>query len=168
MPGSDTHYTYRAGTAEDAQFLREMLYEAATWDQQENRPPIDRVLAHPELHKILAGWGSLKGDASIVAEDAEGKPAGAVWYRFWTREHHSFGFVDESIPELGLGVKASHRRRGVGGRLLEEIIRHARFHGVTGLSLSVIPENPALRLYRRAGFEKAAENGDAWTMMLEL
>jgi ribosomal protein S18 acetylase RimI-like enzyme len=36
------------------------------------------------------------------------------------------------------------------------------------MSLSVEPDNPALRLYEQRGFRKTGEHGGAWVMLAEL
>jgi RimJ/RimL family protein N-acetyltransferase len=56
-------------------------------------------------------------------------------------------------PELGMIVAASHRGRGIGRALLDRAAGWARVNARTALRLRVFPDNePALRLYRAAGF----------------
>src|SRR5262245_20134228 len=90
----------------DVWFLREMLIEAAFWNPATLRPPRGE-----EGRKGLDGWGR-SGDHALIAE-ISGDPAGAAWYRLWTVESHSWGFVDSETPELGIAVSPSHRGRGV-------------------------------------------------------
>ncbi|WP_037188257.1 MULTISPECIES: ribosomal protein S18-alanine N-acetyltransferase [Nocardiaceae] len=52
-----------------------------------------------------------------------------------------------------IGVDPSHHRRGIGGRLLDELLRVADEHGGP-VFLEVRTDNePAIELYRREGFE---------------
>jgi ribosomal-protein-alanine N-acetyltransferase len=76
-----------------------------------------------------------------------------------------------------LGVTASHRRHGVGARLLEALIEHARASGAELIGLEVRADGPvAQRLYARHGFEVVGmrkryyqpSNMDALIMSLEL
>lgn len=99
---------------------------------------------------------------------ADNLPVGAAWCRLWTDDDHSFGYVDAATPEIGIGVRRDDRRRGIGSALVAELIEQARLRGVRQLSLSVEPDNPAARLYRKFGFEKIGTCGGAWTMLLDL
>lgn len=57
------------------------------------------------------------------------------------------------VADLGLMVAASHRRRGIGRRLLDQAVSWARQSGVRKLELHVFPWNePAIRLYETFGF----------------
>ena len=59
------------------------------------------------------------------------------------------------VADLGMMVAASHRRRGIGRRLLEAAVAWARAGGVEKLELHVFPWNePAIRLYEDFGFER--------------
>ncbi|MCI2244791.1 GNAT family N-acetyltransferase [Xanthomonas sp. PPL568] len=50
-------------------------------------------------------------------------------------------------------VMASHRRQGIAGRLLSQLIEQARSTGIEALLLTVVADNlPARRLYEMAGF----------------
>jgi GNAT superfamily N-acetyltransferase len=115
----------RLATPDDLPFFREMLYEAVCWRPNQQHPPIEEILAIPELAKLLDGWGR-EGDTAVTAELDDGSPAGAAWYRFWTAENHSYGFVDTDTPELGIAVCKEARRRGIGTALLEALLDHAK------------------------------------------
>ena len=154
----------REATPEDLPFLREMLFEAVYWRPDQTRPPIDEGLAGPELSRILEGWGRA-GDTALIAVAADGSPVGGAWLRYWTAENRSYGFLDPSTPELGLAVRSGWRRRGVGTRLISELMDTARALGAERISLSVEPENPSRLLYERLGFEFRNEYGGAWTMV---
>ena len=57
------------------------------------------------------------------------------------------------VADLGLIVASSHRRRGIGRRLLETAATWAQGSGVRKLELHVFPWNdPAIRLYEHFGF----------------
>nr|WP_158252982.1 hypothetical protein [Cryobacterium sp. Y62] len=49
-----------------------------------------------------------------------------------TAEDAGYGFVDEGIPELGMGVPSTHRGQGVGCVLLERTIRASADRGLPG------------------------------------
>jgi ribosomal protein S18 acetylase RimI-like enzyme len=155
------------GSEEDVRALRESLYEAATWRGGPGRPPLEAVLGEPAGARYVTGWPRV-GDAGVIAEDASGRLLGAAWYRLFPEQDPGYGFVDETTPELAIGVRPDARGRGVGTALLEALIAQAREAGVHALSLSVEEENPATRLYERLGFVRLARAGNAWTMLLRL
>lgn len=142
----------RTATVDDVPFLEQMLFEAFHWDTSGPRPEFARFRGEPEAAKLLANWGR-HGDRAIIAE-LDGAPAGAAWFRLWTSDEHSYGFVSDDVPELGIAVAPSFRSRGIGRALLDALIRVAREDAFPALSLSVSPSNPALRLYEAAGFRR--------------
>lgn len=156
----------RSVASDDLFYLEHMLLEAFFWDQTAPRPPLDEFRNEPEFRKLLSGWGR-HGDLAVIAEDA-GVPVGAAWYRLWTAENHSYGFVDKHTPELGIGVSPSHRSKGVGRLLLRALVDAARRDGFAALSLSVSPENFARQLYESEGFRRVGESGTSWTLLLKL
>lgn len=154
----------RSGEASDLAFLEEMLFEAFFWDVAAPRPSLAFVREQPEFARVLAGWGRA-GDRSIVAEE-NGARLGAAWFRLWTPEVHSYGFVEVGIPELGIAVAPVYRSRGIGRMLLQGLIKVARGDGFGGLSLSVNPANRARSLYESVGFLKVGESGTSWMLLL--
>lgn len=157
----------RPANEQDVHFLKKMLYEAARWNPDWPREPIEEVLADPILVRYHAGWGR-PGDGGVVAE-FEGEPVGAAWYRLFTPEAPGYGFVDEKIPELSIAVVPLHRRKGIGEALLRSCLVEAREEGFQALSLSVASHNRSRMMYQRAGFEKVAEStSDSWTMVANL
>lgn len=156
----------RQGTKKDLPFLKEMLYEAFFWNPEVVRPEYEEFLNNPEFKKLLNEWGR-PWDRAVVAE-IDNKPIGAAWYRLWTEEEHSYGFVDSETPELGIAVKADFRSKGIGRELLIALIEIARKDGAKAISLSVDPENYACHLYGTEGFVKIGESGTSWTLVLYL
>ena len=67
-----------------------------------------------------------------------------------------FSLVRSIVGEselLLLAVAPDHRRRGIGRELLQQFLDSARADGVTRAHLEVRDGNPAIHMYRRAGFE---------------
>jgi ribosomal protein S18 acetylase RimI-like enzyme len=151
-------------TAGDSEFLEAMLFEAFFWNPAFERPALSAFRSNSEFAKLLSGWGR-PGDWAAIAEDDHGR-IGAAWFRLWTTDRHSYGFVDADTPELGLAVSKDHRRRGVGRALLGALIDHARADGYPALSLSVDPANPSRGLYESVGFLRVGAAGTSWTFRL--
>lgn len=63
-----------------------------------------------------------------------------------------FRTVANESELLLLAVSPSHHRRGVGSRLLEDFLERARNDGVARVHLEVREGNPAVAMYRSAGF----------------
>jgi ribosomal protein S18 acetylase RimI-like enzyme len=62
----------------------------------------------------------------------------------------------------------SRRGRGYGAELLTSLLAQAAEDGFSAISLSVEPDNPALALYERHGFEKVVDRGGALVMRAAL
>ena len=139
-----------------------MLGEAAVWRPDKPTPTAAEVMADPRYALYLSGWPR-HGDFGLVAEQQE--PVGAAWYRTYTAESHGYGFVAEDVPELSIAVIASRRQEGIGRRLLVDLIEASLTQGYRAISLSVVEDNPARRLYESAGFVLVEKRGRSWTMV---
>jgi GNAT superfamily N-acetyltransferase len=139
-----------------------MLGEAAVWRPDKPTPTADHVLADPRYAMYLAGWPR-HGDYGLVAE-RDGL-LGAAWYRTYTEVCHGHGFISEDVPELSIAVVASSRQKGIGRRLLVDLIEASIAQGHPALSLRVNRDNPARGLYESVGFVPVDQHGASWTMV---
>jgi len=155
---------YRAATPADEPFLREMLWLAYNWRDQ--TAAADHWPDPDGPRRYVEGFGR-PGDGGVVAEE-DGVPAGATWYRRLPAADAGYGYVADDIPELTIGVAAAFRGRGVAAGLLEHLKARAEAEGLSGISLSVEPDNHARRIYERAGFEPAGSSGGSVTLLLNL
>ena len=148
----------RSAGAQDLPFLRDMLRHAyyARWGSEADVP----------LERYVAGWGR-PGDSALVAID-EFQPVAAAWYRLFEADEPGYGFVDADTPELTIAVVPSRRGRGLGEQLLSALLEQAQAEGYAQISLSVEPDNPALRLYEQHGFTEVGERGGARVMLAPL
>jgi len=152
----------RPGSRHDARFLRDMLHHAYYW--RESMPHKDPM--EGSVQRYVMNFGR-PGDAAVIACDETGN-VGAAWYRLFKEQEPGYGFVDEQTPELSIAVVPSRRGKGFGDELLNALLAQARQDGFEQISLSVEPDNPALRLYERHGFSKVGESGGSWTMVARL
>ena len=143
-----------------------MLYQSL--HVPEGSPPFPRdVVKRPEIAKYVRAWGRA-GDVGFVAVDAgSGEPIGAAWLRLLAGDERGYGYVDDETPELGMAVLPGYRGRGVGSDLLGRLLKSAA-EVYSAVCLSVSADNPAVRLYERAGFEGVCECGASLTMLKRL
>jgi ribosomal-protein-alanine N-acetyltransferase len=92
-----------------------------------------------------AGILPMPGVELVLARDGEGEIAGFSLSRT----------VADEAELLLLAVAPEHRRRGVGRMLLDHFVEHARDRGASLVHLEVREGNPAVIMYRQAGFTLA-------------
>lgn len=154
--------TIRDATLEDRSFLQEVLALAFNWRNEAGDLTVEEMMGRPEISHYISGWPQ-SGDFGIIAEVEQ--PIGATWWRYLTEEDPGYGFVDSLTPEITIGVVAEHRGKGVGNALIQALVDRAAEWHLPALSLSVEPENPAIRLYKKMGFEIVGGIGGALTML---
>jgi ribosomal protein S18 acetylase RimI-like enzyme len=152
-------FTSRIWQPDDEPFLWDMLYESIHV-RPGFAPPPRSLLDEPDIAHYLAEFGR-PGDDAQLAIDESGDRIGAAWCRRMPADDPGYGFVAAEIPELGTAVVAGWRGRGVGTRLIEQLVaRHP------AMSLSVDNDNDSARqLYERLGFVSVAVEGTATTMV---
>ncbi|MDQ3364874.1 MAG: GNAT family N-acetyltransferase [Myxococcota bacterium] len=126
--------------------------------------PADLDVVFPRTRALNAHEGITIADAVLEAalrrllDDAS---LGGVWlvlrgdapigYAIVTFGYDlEFGGRDAYLTELWIDAEA--RGGGAGGAVLDQLPDELRGRGVGALHLQVRPENPAFRLYQRAGF----------------
>jgi GNAT superfamily N-acetyltransferase len=116
---------------------------------------IDARALYPEQHTDHDAWPSNPAlperGVYVLARLADGSAvaSGALWP------------LTPTIAELRrMYVHRDHRRRGLGGAMLDELVRRARALGFTTLRLETgMRQQPAIALYERAGFYRIAAWG---------
>ena len=103
------------------------------------------------------------GDDCLVAE-VDGQLVGAVW----TRIINDYGHVDDQTPSLAISLLEGYRGQGLGTSLMTKMLEVLKAKGVKKVSLSVQKANPALKLYRRLGFNPLSENNEDYVMVKDL
>lgn len=152
----------------DDQFLWDMLFEMIYFPERIVKPNKEKILREPNISKYLDGFGLKKTDSGFVAENEENELIAAGWLRLFDSNCKGYGYIDAATPELSIAVLKEYRGKGIGNRILKALIEKAKIDGYSSISLSVDPENTALRLYERAGFNKVGVSGTSWTMKLDL
>jgi acetyltransferase len=77
--------------------------------------------------------------------------------------------ISDTEGDIALIVRSDSKRSGLGGALLDRLIRYAKAIGLTTLHGDVLHENhPMLELARHAGFHRIAFNGTMVEIRLEL
>lgn len=155
----------RTATASDSDFLAVMLAEAIDWRPNVATRPVADLMGMPGAWHYVDAWPK-QSDFGLVAEVKQ--PVGAAWWRYFTAGHQGYGFINETVPEVSIGVINGYRGKGIGRSLLVGLITEGSARGLPGLGLSVEPENPARRLYERLGFEVVGGVGESVTMLLRL
>lgn len=147
---------------EEVPLLAEFLYDAI-WQEDGAQALPRSVIRHPEIWAYIDGFGTAEGDVCVVAE-VSGVIVGAAW----ARRMHGYGFVADDMPELAVSVRRQWRGRGIGTRLVRELLMTLRDGGCKGVSLSVDRHNPAVEMYRRLGFGVVREDDSGYVMTLML
>ena len=131
-------------TPADGRHLRE-LHERLSPDSRYQRYfRLVRSLAPADIARFVAvspdhlAVGAFDGDVLVGV---------AQYVRSAQRPDHA---------EVAVEVADSHHRRGVGGRLVRELSRHAADAGITHFTASILADNtPVLGLIRRSGWDIA-------------
>ena len=151
-------YSVRRATPDDVDFLWAMLYEAS-YAAENGVPDAAALRGHAELARYVEGWNARSDPGVVAVDDDTREPVGAAWLRLLTGETKGYGYVDDATPELAIAVTRGHRGRGLGGRMLRELLDAAR-GSFDAASLSVRADNPAVRLYERTGFRVVGGDTD--------
>lgn len=147
---------------DETNLLKDFLYEAI-FIPEGVEPPAREIIERPELKLYYEGFGSGRADHCIVAEE-DGQVVGAVW----TRTMNDYGHIDDETPSFAISLYKEYRGRGIGTRLMKEILELLRSQGYKKASLAVQKANYAVRMYEKVGFKTVDENDEEYIMVCEL
>ena len=153
-------WTSRPWQADDIPFLWEALYLSI--HVREGHEPLPRSVLHDDaLAHYLRDFGRHDGDDAQVVVDESGERIAAAYCRRMRADDPGWGFVRDDVPELGMAVVEAHRGKGIGRRVLVDLLERN-----PSMSLSVDDENEvARRLYESPGFELLHRDDTAFTMI---
>ncbi len=161
----------RDAAAEDAEFLLDMLMAEVNWGVED---PVSRrqLLRDKVLSHYVAGWGR-EGDIGLIAVDTGGPnglqiPVGAAWLRFFAEKTPGHAFIDETVPELTLGVTEPHRDRGIELGLIRALAARAKEAGISRISVIVAEGHPTREIFDAAGFRYVRTDEHGHTLILDV
>ncbi len=93
------------------------------------------------------------GKASFQLVLLDGEPAGRLY----------LDRRDDEIRLIDIALLPEHRGQGIGGGLMGDVLAEGRRSGLP-VRIHVEQNNPALRLYRRLGFERVGDVGIYYLM----
>ena len=147
---------------DEYEVLEDFLYEAI-FVPEGVMPPSREILEKPELRLYIDCFGFLEGDNCLVAEE-DGKIVGACW----TRIMEDYGHVDNYTPSFAISLYPEYRGRGIGTKLMTEMLKILKKQGYEKASLAVQKSNYAVKMYRKTGFEIVDENEEEYIMVCRL
>lgn len=153
---------FRTLKPNEYELLKVFLYEAIFIPEGTEAPDCS-IIELPELSMYYEDFGDGRADYCVAADD-NGQIVGAVW----TRIMDDYGHIDDETPSLAISVLKEYRDKGIGARLLQEMLMLLKEQGYKRVSLSVQKANCAAGMYRRAGFITVDERDDEYLMVCEL
>ena len=148
--------------AEEAGLLKDFLYEAIFIPEGVEAPARD-IVERPELRIYYECFGTDAADHCLVAE-ADEHVIGAVW----TRIMNDYGHVDDETPSFAISLIPEYRGKGIGTRLMRNMLSLLNERGYKQVSLAVQKANYAVRMYKNVGFKIVDENDEEYIMLCTL
>ena len=147
---------------EEAGLLKDFLYEAIFIPEGVEPPPRD-IVEQPELRIYYEYFGRCEADLCLLSE-GDGHVVGAVW----TRIIDDYGHVEEETPSFAISLIPEYRGKGIGTRLMRNMLCLLKERGFKQASLAVQKANYAVRMYENVGFETVDENDEEYIMLRKL
>lgn len=136
------HISYRLATSDDMYAVHQLVMELARFEHAE-----DSVKTRAEEFRADAFEQDREWFFCYVAEHPDDGIVGiALCYYAYSTWRGRMVYLDDLV------VVESQRRQGIGKRLVEEVIQHAKKTGANMMKWQVLNWNePAIRMYERLG-----------------
>ena len=79
-----------------------------------------------------------------------------------------YGYIDDNTTEFAISLYKEWRNKGIGTKLMVDMIEYLRQKGYKQTSLNVKKENYAVKLYKKMGFDVIGEDDEDYLMLLNL
>ena len=162
---TNMEYTIRKLNADEYDVIKEFTYQAIFLRDEKISVPTT-VLDRPELKVFYEDFGKPNDECLIV--EVDNKIVGAVWTRILSGEVKGFGNIDDETPEFAISLFKEYRNRGIGTKLMLEMIDYLRNKGYKQCSLAVQKDNYAVKMYKNVGFEIIKEKEEEYLMVYNL
>jgi ribosomal protein S18 acetylase RimI-like enzyme len=159
-------YHFRQVKEQDSQILQQML-RFAIYGYPGYEPASTDMKHRTVLTYYLQDWGHEDDIGFIAVRNSDQKELGAAWIRRLAVLSPRPIFIATNLPELMIAVHPDYRGMGIGTDLLAHLLEKIKDRFRT-IALSVEPQNPALRLYQRFGFEIVGVANNRLIMHLHL
>lgn len=159
------NYLIRPIKSNETPLLADFLYEAI-FQRDENNLISRSVIEQPEINVFIKDFGQ-KDDNCLVAV-VDDKIVGAVWTRILSGAVKGFGNVDEHTPEFAISLYRQYRGKGIGTRLMLDMLALLKEKGYAQTSLAVQKDNYAVKMYENVGFTIVGESEEEYIMVCKL
>ena len=158
-------YTIREINTEEIPLLKYFLYEAIFQKDEDNLAPFE-IINKPELSIYIDDFG--KPDDYCLVAEVDGKIVGAVWTRILAGDVKGYGNTDNRTPEFAISLYKEYRNKGIGTKLMLNMLQLLKDKGYAQASLAVQKDNYAVKMYKTVGFETVQELTEEYLMICKL
>ncbi len=158
-------YTIREIMSEEIPLLKNFLYEAIFQRDEKNLAPFD-IIKKPELSVYIDDFG--KPDDHCLVAEVDEKIVGAVWTRILSGDVKGYGNTDNTTPEFAISLYKEFRNKGIGTKLMLNMLQLLKDKGYSQASLAVQKDNYAVKMYKSLGFEIVKELTEEYLMICKL
>lgn len=142
--------------------LTDFIYEAIF--QRNSYNLVSRtIIQKPEVYCYIDRFGTKADDKALVAV-VDGVIVGAVWVRCID----GYGHIQKGVPEFAISLYPEYRNKGIGTKLMKEMLKVLKSLGYRKTSLAVQKENYAYKMYLKVGFRTISETNEEYIMVCDL
>ena len=146
---------------EEYNLLENFLYEAIFIPEGVEKPS-KNIIKNKELQLYIEEFGK-DDDNCLVAVD-NNRIIGACW----TRIMNDYGHIDDETPSFAISLYEEYRGKGIGTKLMYEMLEILKSKGYKKTSLAVQKVNYAVKMYEKVGFKIIDENAEEYIMVCDL
>ena len=81
---------------------------------------------------------------------------------------NDYGHIDNNTPSLAISLYEEYRSKGIGTKLMLNMIELLKEKGYNQVSLAVKKEDYAVKMYKKVGFQIVDKNQEEYIMVCKL